>query len=152
MLKDYEELIEAQKKQNCTLFGLIKDKIRGVHSTTNENCEKYTNCEIIAATLKTYNDKVESALREECKSAPVTAATCTLSESELSAINNRLKNLQMKINVKKKDGASTAEELREFQSIKNAVNPKLTNECRRRYRNLIDAYNSYCTVIDGLLK
>ena len=152
MLKDYEELIDAQKKQNCTVFGLIKDKIRRVHSETNEKCEKYTDCETIAAALKTYNDKAESALREECKAAPVTAATCSLSESELSAINNRLKNLQMKINVKKKDGDSTAEELREFQSIKNAVNPKLTNECRRRYKNLIDAYNSYCTVIEGLLK
>ena len=152
MLKKYDELIDAQKKQNCALFGLIKDSIRRVQNETNEKCEKYTNCETIASALKAYNDKVESALREECKTKTGPTAACTLSESELSAINNRLKNLQMKINVKKKDGDSTAEELREFQSIKNAVNPNLTTECRKKYKNLIDAYNSYCTVIEGLLK
>ena len=152
MLQDYEELLDAQRRQNCTLFGLLKDKIRRTFIETNDKCERYTGCEEIAAVIKAYNDVVESVLTEECKAAVVPAASCSLSESELSAINNRLKNIQMKINVKKKDGNSTAEELKEYQSIISTVNPKLTQECRRRYKNLIDAYSSYCTIIDSLLK
>jgi len=152
MLKDYEELLEAQKKQNCTLFGLLKDKIRRTFVETNDKCEKYKDCEEIAAALKAYNEKVEPIFNEECKAAVVTAASCSFTESELSAINNRLKNLQMKINIKKKDGNSTAEELKEYQSIISAVNPKLTTECRKRFKNLIDAYSSYCNVIESLLK
>ena len=152
MLEDYEELIDAQKKQNCTVFGLIQEKIRTTRTETNEKCERYNNCETIAAALKMYNDKVDNALKEVCKPATVVAAACSLSESELSAINNRLKNLQMKLNIKKRDGDSTADERKEYQSIKSAVTPKITTECRRRYKNLIEAYTNYCTVIEDLLK
>ena len=152
MLQDYDELKDAQKRQNCTLFGLLKDKIRRTFIETNDKCERYKDCAEIAEALKSYNDIVQEILKEECKAAPVTTAACSLSENELSAINNRLKNLQMKINIKKKDGNSTAEELKEYQSIKSTVNPKLSQECRRRYKNLIDAYSNYCTIIEGLLK
>ena len=153
MLKDFDELLEAQKRQNCTLFGLLKDKIRRTFVATNDKCERFKSCEEIAEALKAYNDIVEEILKEERKAAPAVAtAACSLSENELSAINNRLKNLQMKINVKKKDGNSTAEELNEYQSIISAVNPKLSQECRRKYKSLIDAYSNYCAVIDSLLK
>ena len=152
MLQDYDELMDAQKRQNCTLFGLLKDKIRRMFIETNDKCERYKDCEEIAEALKAYNDIVQEILDEVCKAAPVAAAACSFSENELSAINNRLKNLQMKINIKKKDGNSTAEEFKEYQSIKTAVNPKLSQECRKRYKNLIDAYSNYCTIIEGLLK
>ena len=58
----------------------------------------------------------------------------------------------MKINVKKKDGHSLTEENREYQAIKTNITPKLTAECRRTHKNLIDAYTNYCTVIEGLFK
>ncbi len=152
MLEDREELLSAQKSQSCTYFGLLKDKIRRMFVETNDKCEKYVDCEEIAAALKEYNDICLSLFDETCKSATVATASaaCTLSETELSSINSRLKTLQMKINIKKKDGNSTAEEYKDYQSIITTVNPKLTQDCRKRYKNLIDAYTSYCTVIEGL--
>jgi hypothetical protein len=148
------ELKDAKQKQNCTVFGLLMDKIRRTFVELNDKCERFTDCEQIAEALKIYNKDVESAMEEECKAAPVqrtqTAASCSMSENELTAINNMLRNLQMKINVKNKDGASTAEEYKDFQAIKNAVTPKLTPECRRAHKGLTDAYTSYCTVIQGL--
>ena len=150
--KEHEELMDAQKRQNCTLFGLLKDKIRRTYIDTNDKCERYKGCEEIATALKGLDKYYDSAMEATCKATVATTASCSLSESELSGINNRLRNLQMKVNVKKKDGLSTAEELKEFQSIMAAVNPKLTPECRKRYKNLIDAYTNYCTVIDSLFK
>jgi hypothetical protein len=147
-----EALKDAKQKQNCTVFGLFMDKIRRTFVELNDKCERFAQCEKIAEALKIYNSDVEKAMKEECKAATVQQATgsCSMSESELTSINNMLKNLQMKINVKNKDGASTAEEYKDFQAIKNAVTPKLTTECRRTHKGLIDAYTSYCTVIQGL--
>jgi len=148
---DRADLTDAQKSQNCTLFGLLKDIIRRKFVETNDKCEKYTaTCEEIAQAIKDYNDECESIMNEQCNfSAPVSSA-CNLSEQEITSINNRLKNLQMKINVKKKEGNSPDEEYKEYQSIKTAVNEKLTPDCRRRYKNLIDAYSNYCTRIESL--
>jgi len=153
VMKTYiEELMDAKQKQNCTIFDLLMNKIRRTFVELNDKCERFAYCEQIAEALKIYNKDVENAMGEECR-APVQqvqAVSCSMSESELVSINNMLRNLQMQINVKNKDGASTAEEYKDFQAIKNAVNPKLTSECRRAHKGLIDAYTSYCTVIQGL--
>jgi hypothetical protein len=125
------------------------DKIRAVHKEVNEKIEKYKDCEEIVPPLKSFNDECEKFMKEECKVA-VPQATCNLTESELTATNASLRNLQMKINVKKKDGQPTGDEQREFQSIKNGMNPKLTPECRKRFSALIEAYTNYCKVIEGL--
>jgi len=145
-----EALKDAKQKQNCTVFGLLMDKIRRTFVELNDKCERYAACEQIAEALKIYNKDVENIMKEECKAPVQQAASCSMSESELTSINNMLRNLQMKINVKNKDGASTAEEYKDFQAIKNAVTPKLTPECRRAHKGLIEAYTSYCTVIQGL--
>jgi len=151
VLKTYiDELKDARQKQNCTVFGLFMDKIRRTFVELNDKCERFADCEQIAEALKIYNKDVESAMEETCKAPVQQASSCNVSENELISINNMLRNLQMKINVKKKDGASTVEEYKDFQAIKNAVNPKLTPECRKRYKGLTDAYTSYCTVIQGL--
>jgi len=148
---DHADLMDAQKNQNCTLFGLLKDIIRRKFVETNDKCEKYTAiCEEIAQAIKGYNDEFESIQNEQCKSSVSVSSACNLSEQEITSINNRLKNLQMKINVKKKDGSSPDAEYKEYQSIKTTVNQKLTPDCRRRYKSLIDAYNSYCTRIESL--
>ena len=143
-------LKEAQAKRNCTYFDVLKETIRSVKNEVNQKCSKHLECDAIDVALKKYNLECDIILREECTPQTQTAAVCNLTENELMSINSMLKNLQMKINVKKKDGLSTADELREFQSIKNNVNPKITNECRRRFKNLIEAYTNYCTVIEGL--
>jgi len=150
MLKDREELLAAQKNQSCTYFNLMKNHIRRRFVETNSMCEKYMFCEEIAAAVKEYSDLCLAVFDLECKPAVTATATCSLSENELSSINSRLKTLQMRINIKKKDGGSTAEEMKEYQSIISAVNPKITPECRRTYKNLIEAYTNYCTVIEGL--
>jgi len=151
VMKTYiDELKNARQKQNCTVFGLFMDKIRRTFVELNDKCERFANCEQIADALQIYNSDVERAMQEECKAPPQQAASCNVSEAELISINNMLRNLQMKINVKNKNGESTAEEYKDFQAIKNAVNPKLTPECRRRYKGLADAYTGYCTVIQGL--
>ena len=150
--KNIEILLDAQQKQSCTVFGLLKDKIRRTFVELNDKCEKYTSCDEIAEAIKSYNDEYEGIMKEECKAARPQTATCSLSENELTSVNAMLRNLQMKINVKKKNGQSTTEENREFQAIKTSITPKLTTECRKTYGNLISAYTNYCTVIDGLLK
>jgi len=148
---DHNDLIEAQKNQNCTLFGLIKDVIRRKFVETNDNCEKYVaECDEIAQAIKGYNDECESIMSEQCNSPVSVSSACNLSEQEITSINNRLKNLQMKINVKKKEGNKPDEEYKEYQSIKTTVNEKLTPDCRRKYKSLIDAYNNYCTRIESL--
>ena len=134
------------------IFGLFMDKIRRTFIELNDRCERFKDCETISEALKTYNKDVELAMREECNAPPPRAASCSISENELNAVNTMLRNLQMKINVKNKDGVSTAEEFKDFQAIRNAVNPKLTPECRRTYKGQTDAYNGYCTVIQGLFK
>jgi len=147
-----EELKDAKQKQNCMIFGLFMDKIRRTFVELNDRCERFMDCETIAEAVKIYNQDVERAMQETCTAPPPKAASCSISESELNAVNNMLRNLQMKINVKNKDGVSTAEENKDFQAIKNAVNPRLTAECRRAYKGQIDAYNGYCTVIQGLFR
>lgn len=153
LAEDSEELLDAQKKKNCILFGLIKDKIRRNFIECNDRCERYAKaCEEIALAVQDYKEAFETIFKEDCV-APARAAStsgCTLSESELSSINNRLKNLQMKINVKKKDGASTDGERKDYRAIKTAVTAKLTPECRKQYKNAVDAFNSYCTNIESL--
>ena len=153
LMKTYiDELKDAKQKQSCMIFGLFMDKIRRTFIELNDRCERFSDCETIAEALKVYNKDVEIAMKEECKAPPPKSASCNISESEMNAVNNMLRNLQMKINVKNKDGESTAEENKDFQAIKNAVNPKLTPECRRTYKGQTDAYTGYCTVIQGLLR
>jgi len=150
-----EALLDAQKKQSCTVFGLLMDKIRRTFVELNDKCERYsTSCEEIAAAIKSYNDECENIMKETCKATAVQqqSSACSMSENELTSVNAMLRNIQMKINVKKKEGQSIAAESREFQNIKSSITPKLTAECRRTYKSLIDAYTNYCTVIDGLLK
>ena len=151
MQTEAEALLDALKKQNCTVFSLLHDKIRRTFVMVNDKCEKYSDCEKVAQAIKLYNEEVEKLLSEKCNApAPQPGAACNMSESELTAINAMLRNLQMKINVKKKDGQSTTEERKELQSIVESFNPKLTAECRRKYKGLVDAYTNYCTVISGL--
>ena len=148
---DHADLTDAQKDQNCTLFGLLKDIIRRKFVETNDKCEKYAaKCEEIAQAIKGYNDECESIMNEQCNFPPSVSSACNFSEQEITSINNRLKNLQMKINVKKKEGDSPDEEYKEYQSIKTTVNQNLTSDCRRKYKSLIDAYNNYCTRIESL--
>ena len=152
ILKTYSDaLMDAQKRQNCTLFNTQKDRIKKLYEEVNTKCENYQDCEAVAPVLKKFNETCENFIKMECKAA-VQQAPCNLSENELTSTNTSLRNLQMKINVKKKDGLSTADEQREYQTIKNAINPKITPECRRRFGSLIDAYTNYCTVIEGLFK
>ena len=148
---DYDELSDAQKNQNCTLFGLIKDKIRRNFVENNDKCEKYAAaCEEIAQAIKSYNDQCESIMNEQCRSSVSTSSACSLSEQEITAINNRLVKLQMQINIKKKGGTNFDEEYKDYQSIKAAVNGKLTPECRRKYKSSIDAFTNYCAKIESL--
>ena len=148
---DSEDLLDAQKNKNCILFNLLKDKIRRNFVENNDKCERYAKaCEEVAVAIKGYNDAFENIFKEECVAPAPKASGCTLSESELSSINNRLKNIQMKVNVKKRNNDSYDDELKEYRAIKTAINARLTPECRRQYKSTIDAFNSYCTNIESL--
>ena len=150
---DRNDLADAQRNQNYTLCSLIKDLIRRKFIETNDKCEKYAAaCDEIAQAIKSYNNECESIMSEQCKTAPPSSNSsgCSLSEQELTTINNRLKNLQMQINLKKKEGSSTDSEAKEYRSIKTTVNEKLTPECRRKYKSSIDAFVNYCTKIESL--
>jgi len=147
---DHDDFTDAQKNQNCTLSGLIQDAIRRKFVETNDKCEKYVaGCDEIAQAIKGYNDECESIMNQQCV-APPPSSGCNMSEQELTAINSRLKNLQMKINLEKKENANTDSEAKEYQSLKTTVNGKLTPECRRKYKSLIDAFTNYCTNIESL--
>ena len=151
--ENISDLLDAQKNKSCTYFNLLKDIMRRTFVELNDKCERYTTCEEVATAIKTYNTAFEKAFAQQC-SAPATqatAATCSLSESELSSINNRLKNLQMKINVKKRNSESPDEEVKEYRMIKSSIIPRLTPDCRKKYKQLIDALESYCVNIEGLL-
>jgi hypothetical protein len=145
------ELLEAQKKKSCIFFNLLKDKMRRTFVELNDRCERYTNCNEIAAAIKVYNDAFETIFKEECVAAAPVRSGCTLSENELTSFNNRLRNLQMKINVKKRNNASADDEQKEYRTIKTAILPRITPECRRSYKSAIDALESYCVAIEGLL-
>ena len=148
---DSADLLDAQKNKNCILFNLLKDKIRRNFVEINDRCERYAkSCEEISIAIKGYNDAFEIIFKEECVAAVPKASGCTLSESELSSINNRLKNIQMKVNVKKRNNESPDDELKEYIAIKTAINARLTPECRRQYKSTIDAFDSYCTNIESL--
>jgi len=149
--EDITDLLDAQKNRNCTYFNLLKDIMRRTFVELNDKCERYTECETVAAAIKVYNGAFEKAFAEQCTAPAAPTATCSLSESELSSINNRLKNLQMKINVKKRNSESPDEEAKEYRMIKSSILPRLTPECRRRYKQLIDALESYCVNIESLL-
>jgi len=133
----------AAKELDITLDGLYVAKIveRPWYSLSKRNM----NIE-----YKVKPITIHIVLEQKRPAVSTPAPECTLSENELSTYNTKLKNLQMQINVKKKEGKSTADELKEYQSIKAAVNAKLTQECRRRYANLVSAYENYCKIIDGL--
>jgi len=145
------DLLEAQKNRNCTYFNLLKDIMRRKFVELNDKCERFTYCEEVAAAIKVYNDAFESIYEEQCTAPAAPAASCSLSESELSSINNRLRNLQMRINVKKRNNESTDEEVKEYRTIKTTIIPRITAECRRSYKPLIDALESYCVNIESLL-
>jgi len=149
--EDSADLLDAQKNKNCTYFSLLKDIMRRTFVELNDKCERYTTCEEVAAAIKIYNTAFEKAYAEQCTAPQAPAASCSFSESELSSINNRLKNLQMKINVKKRNNESRDEEAKEYRQIKTTIIPRLTPECRKRYKDLIDALESYCVNIEGLL-
>ena len=153
ILKPYTvALMDAQKKQNCNLFITQMEKIKSVYEEVNEKCEEYKTCELVAPALQIFNEECENYMKEECKRVVQQAAVCNMSENELMSTNTALRNLQMKVNVKIKDGIGTADELRDFQAIKSSINPKLTPDCRRKFKNLVDAYTNYCTVLEGLFK
>jgi hypothetical protein len=147
------ELLAAQKNKSCIFFGLLKDKMRRTFVELNDRVERYTaECEEIADAIKTYNNVFETIYKEECvAAAPVRTSNCTLNENELTSINNRLRNLQMKINVKKRSNASTDDEAKEYRAIKTAILPRITPDCRKSYKSAIDALENYCTTIEGLL-
>jgi hypothetical protein len=146
------ELLEAQKNKSCIFFNLLKDKIRRTFVELNDRVERYTYCEEIAATIKEYNDAFETVFKEECAAAaPVRTSNCTLNENELTSINNRLRNLQMKINVNKRNNAGIDDEAKEYRAIKAAILPRITPDCRRSYKQAIDALESYCVNIESLL-
>ena len=149
--EDSADLLDAQKNKSCTYFGLLKDIMRRTFVELNDKCERYTTCEEVAAAIKIYNTAFETVYAEQCTAPPTPVASCSFSESELSSINNRLKNLQMKINVKKRNNESRDEESKEYRQIKTTILPRLTPECRKRYKDLIDALESYCVNIEGLL-
>ena len=151
--EDTQELLAAQKNKSCIFFGHLKDKIRRTFVEVNDRCEKYTSCPAVAAAIKEYNDAFEKVFKEECVAAPapVKTSTCTLSESELSSFNNRLKNLQMKINVKKRNNESPDDEIKEYRTIKSAIIPRITPDCRKSFKSSIDALESYCANIEKLL-
>ena len=151
MEEESADLLEAQKNKSCVYFNLLKDIMRRKFVDCNDKCERYTTCEKVALAVKKYKDAFEKIYSEECV-APVAAKTssCTMSESELSSVNNKLKNLQMKINVKKKDGVSPDVELKDYRTINTAISARLTPECRKQYKNAVDAFNSYCTNIESL--
>ena len=149
--EDTADLLDAQKNRSCTYFNLLKDIMRRTFVELNDKCERYTICEDVAAAIKIYNDAFEKVYAEQCSAPATPAASCSFSESELSSINNRLKNLQMKINVKKRNNESRDEETKEYRTIKTTILPRLTPECRKRYKQLIDALESYCVNIETLL-
>jgi hypothetical protein len=149
--EDIADLLEAKKNNSCTYFNLLKDITRRTFVELNDKCERYTDCEDVAAAIKIYNDAFEAVFAEQCSAPAAPAATCSLSESELTAINNRLRNLQMKINVKKRNNESTDEESKDYRMIKSTILPRLTPECRKRYKSAIDALESYCVNIESLL-
>lgn len=143
-------LLDAQKKRNCTLFTTQMGIIQAAYTEVNDKLEPYKECEIVAPVLQSFNDACEALMKEECTAVVQPTVVCNMSESELTAINTSLRNLQMTINVKKKDGLSIADEQREYQSIKSSTTPKITAECRKRYADLINAYTNYCTAIERL--
>jgi hypothetical protein len=150
--EESQELLEAQKNKSCILFNLLKDNMRRTFVDLNDLCERYTTCEEIAAAIKDYNNAFETIFKEECVAAPpVRTSNCTLSENELTSINNRLRNLQMKINVNKRNNASIDDEAKEYRAIKTAILPRITPDCRRSYKSAIDALESYCVNIENLL-
>jgi hypothetical protein len=148
--EDSQELLDAQKNKSCVFFGLLKDKIRRTFVELNDKCEKYTVCPTVAAAIKDYNTAFETVFKEECVAPAPVRSGCTLSDSELTSINNRLRNLQMKINVKKRNNASADDELKEYRTIKSAILPRLSPECRRSYKQACDAFDSYCSNIESL--
>jgi len=150
--EESQELMTAQKNKSCIFFNLLKDKMYRTFVDLNSKCERYTTCGEVASAIKDYNQAYEKIYGETCvaTAAPARAAACTLSENELALINNRLKNLQMKINVKKKNNESTIDESKEYRDIKTAITPRLTPECRKSFKAYIDAFESYCSVIEGL--
>jgi len=151
MASDSEDLLEAQKNKSCVYFNLLKDIMRRKFIETNDKCERYAGCEEIAMALKDYKNDFEKIYQETCVAAAAPkASNCTLSESEMSSVNNRLKNLQMKINVKKRNNGNPDDEFKEYRSIKTAINARLTTECRKQYKSAIDAFNSYCANIESL--
>jgi len=150
--EETQELLDAQKKKSCIFFNLLKDIMRRKFVELNDRVERYNTCDAISKAIKDYNDAFEKVFKEECvAAAPVRAASCTLSENELTSINNRLRNLQMKINVNKRNSASSDNEIKEYRSIKSAVLPRITPDCRRSFKSAIEALESYCTNIENLL-
>jgi len=152
--EDSQELLTAQKNKSCIFFSHLKDKIRRTFVELNDKCERYNKCPEVATVIKSYNEAFEKIYNEQCvaaAAAPSRTATCSLSESELSLFNNRLKNLQMKINVKKKNSESISDESKEYREIKAAVAPRITPECRKSYKQYIDALENYCAIIESLL-
>ena len=148
--EESQELLEAQKNKSCIFFNLLKDKIRRTFVELNDRCERYASCESVASAIKKYNDAFDKIYKEVCVE-PVRTSACTLNEAELTSINNRLKNLQMRINVKKRNNESPDDEAKEYRTLKAAILPRITPECRRSYKSAIDALESYCVNIESLV-
>ncbi len=146
---DAKYLFESQQARNCNLFSVLQHLIKQDFINNNIKCEKFKDYAKVAPLLKQYNYQCERLMEETC-SAPQ-AATCSLSEQEITQVNNQLKNLQMKITLMKKNNEDIEAEKKEFLSILSGIDSRITPECKRKYKRLLDAYMNYCDRIQGLL-
>jgi hypothetical protein len=146
-----EDLLEAQKNKNCLYFNELKPIMRRYFVDANDKCERFAKaCPEIAEVVQEYKNAFDAIYSEQCTAPARPASTCSLSESELSQFNNKLRTLQMKITVKKKDGINADNEFKDYRTIKTAVTSRLTPDCQKQYKNAIDAFINYCTTIESL--
>ena len=152
LAEESEELLEAQKNKNCLYFTALKEIMYRKFVDANARCERYAKaCPEVALAVQGYKEAFEAIYKEQCTApARPAASACSLSESELSSVNNKLRTLQMKITVKKKDGINADNEFKDYRTIKTAVTSRLTPDCQKQYKNAIDAFINYCTTIESL--
>ena len=151
LTEESEDLLNAQKNKNCLYFNTLKEIMYRKFVDANDRVERYAkSCPEIAVVAQGYKDAFEAIYKEQCTAPTRSASTCTLSESELSSVNNKLKTLQMKITVKKKDGINADTEFKDYRTIKTAITSRLTPDCQKQYKNAIDAFINYCSSIESL--
>ena len=151
LTEESEDLLEAQKNKNCIYFNTLKEIMYRKFVEANDRCERYAKaCPEIAEAVKGYKEVFDAIYKEQCTAPVRPASTCSLSESELSSVNNKLRTLQMKITVKKKDGINADTDFKDYRTIKTSITSRLTPECQKQYKNAIDAFINYCSSIESL--